>query len=221
MPPEKFRRQRQTRQLRRVAGGFTALAALALSACDRPAAQAGLRQKSDAKTANALLIVDSVLPTSEALRRFQAELSPVSRLEYSARNRNELIGRFIDAIEKSDTATLEWLLISKAEYAFLYFPSSVYSRKPYELPPDIAWLLSEENSRKGLTRLIRRLGGQSLGFGGYDCGAAATEGENEFWRSCHVTYVDATSGHSVTRRLFGAIMKRGDRYKFLSYANDF
>lgn len=84
--------------------------------------------------------------------------------------------------------------VSRAEYAFLHCPTSVYSSKPYELAPDIAWLLSEQGSLKGLTRVTRRLGGKSLGFRGYECGTAITDGENRFWRSCAVAYIDATSG---------------------------
>ncbi|HEU4748739.1 MAG TPA: hypothetical protein VFS56_09585, partial [Gemmatimonadaceae bacterium] len=92
---------------------------------------------------------------------------------------------------------------------------------PYELPPEIAWLLSDQGSRKGSTRLTRRLGGKPLGFRGYECGNPVTESKNRFWRGCRVTYIDPARGVPVTKALFGTIMERDGRYKFLSYANDF
>jgi hypothetical protein len=165
--------------------------------------------------------IDSILPPGEALRRFQADLTPVTELEAAPRGRDALVSKFIEALERADTAALEKLVLSKAEYGFLYFPTSVYSRKPYELPPDIAWLLNEQNGRKGSTRLLRRLSGHSLQFGGYKCGSPVREQGNVFWRGCGVKYVDPASSRPVTRRLFGTIMERGERYKFLSYANDF
>ena len=194
--------------------------AAAVWACERPV-QAESRPSSDAVSDAAPLLVDSILPSGEALRRFQAELPPITEFEGSAASRDDLVRSFIRALEKADTSMLRGLVVSKAEYGYLYFPSSVYSRKPYELPPEIAWLLGDQNNRKGFSRLTRRLGGKNLAFRGYECGAPATEGDNKFWRSCNVAYVDPVIGRDVTKKLFGAIMERGGRYKFLSYANDF
>ena len=175
----------------------------------------------DSAISPAAPIIDSILPAGETLRRFQSTLTPVSELSASIRSRDALVARFMSAIESGDSAALKRLLVSKDEYAFLYFPTSTYTRKPYELPPDIAWLLSEQNNLKGFVRLTRRLGGKSLGFRGYECGDPVTESENRFWRACRITYVDPTTGLHVTRALFGAIMERAGNYKFLSYANDF
>ena len=197
---------------------IAAVAALVAAGCDRPAVAGG---RSPADTPAASMKIDSILPPGEALRRFQAELTPVSDLGDAPRGRDALVTKFIKALERADTATLANLSLSKAEYGFLYFPTSVYSRKPYELPPDIAWLLNEQNGQKGAIRLLRRLGGHTLQFGGYTCGTPVREQDNVFWRDCAVKYVDPASSRQVTRKLFGTIMERGDRYKFLSYANDF
>ena len=195
-----------------------AVAALVAAGCDRPAV-AGGRSPADKPAVG--MKIDSILPPGEALRRFQAELTPVSALEDAPRGRDALVMKFIKALERADTAALENLVLSKAEYGFLYFPTSVYSRKPYELHPDIAWLLNDQNGQKGSIRLLRRLGGHALQFGGYTCGTPVSEQDNVFWRDCEVKYVDPASTRQVTRKLFGTIMERGDRYKFLSYANDF
>lgn len=196
-----------------------ALCGLAAVACERQAQARSARP--DSMTSAPAGIIDSILPPGEALRRFQANLAPVTELSASIRSRDTLVARFTSAIESGDSAALKSLLVSKDEYAFLYFPTSAYSRKPYELPPEIAWLLSEQNSIKGFTRLARRLGMKRLGLRGYECADPVTEGTNRFWRACRVTYIDPANGFPVTKALFGAIMERDGRYKFLSYANDF
>ena len=165
--------------------------------------------------------MDSVLAVAEALERFQRGLPHVSKLEGAAGSRDELVRHFMAALESGDSAELARLHVSRAEYAFLYYPTSVYARKPYELPPDIAWLLSEQNSRKGRDRIIRRFAGRRLALRGYECGPAVREGENRFWRSCRVEYTDPTGGQRATKRLFGPIIERGGSYKLLSYSNDF
>jgi hypothetical protein len=162
-----------------------------------------------------------VLPVAEALERFQRGLPRVSRLEDAAPSRDDLVRHFMAALESGDSAGLARLHVSRAEYAFLYYPTSVYTRKPYELSPDIAWLLSEQNSRKGRDRIIRRLAGKRLTLRGYECGPAVREGKNRFWRSCRVEYTDPTVGQRVTKRLFGPIIEREGSYKLLSYSNDF
>lgn len=197
---------------------IAAVAVLVAAGCDRPAV-AGGRLRAD--TPSAGMKIDSILPPGEALRRFQAELPVVTELRDAPRGRDTLVSKFMKALERADTTVLEELVLSKAEYGFLYFPSSVYSRKPYELSPDIAWLLNEQNGQKGATRSLRRLGGHALYFRGYTCGTPVTEQENVFWRDCQVKYVDPESSRQVTRKLFGTIMERGGRFKFLSYANDF
>lgn len=197
---------------------IVAVAALVAAGCDR-AAEAGARAEKAVVPPGT--IIDSILPPGESLRRFQSDLPVVTELADASRSRDKLVSDFIKALQRADTVALARLRVSKPEYAFLYFPSSVYSRKPYELPPDVAWLLSEQNSQKGAIRLLRRLSGRDLHFDGYACGTSAREQGNVFWRDCQVSYVDPASSVRVTRRLFGAIMQREGRYKFLSYANDF
>lgn len=197
---------------------IVAVAALVAAGCDR-AAEAGAREEKAVIPPGT--IIDSILPPGEALRRFQSELPAVTGLADAPRSRDKLVSEFIEALQRADTVALAKLRVSKPEYAFLYYPTSVYSRKPYELAPDIAWLLSEQNSQKGAIRLLRRLSGRDLRFDGYACGASEQEQQNTFWRDCQVSYLDPASSVRVGRRLFGAIMEREGRFKFLSYANDF
>lgn len=165
--------------------------------------------------------VDSILPMAEALRRFTADLPVVRGLDGGATSRDALVAAFVQAVERNDTAAIRRLHVSRAEYAYLYFPSSIYMNEPYRQPPATAWLLNAGNSDKGVSRVLRRLGGHELEWRGYSCSNEAREGDNSFFRSCTIDYRDPQEGTRVSRRLFGAIIERDSRYKFLSYANDF
>jgi hypothetical protein len=91
-------------------------------------------------------------------------------------------------------------------------------KPPYELPPDVAWLLLSAESGKGITAVLRRFGGQRLELQSVRCpGEALREGPNVVWRDCVVRY----RGEGDTERerpLFAAIIERRGRVKFFSYA---
>jgi hypothetical protein len=46
------------------------------------------------------------------------------------------------------------------------------------------------------------------------------EGPNTLWRNCHARRALAT-GDTILDDLFGTIVERSGRYKFVSYANKF
>lgn len=165
-------------------------------------------------------IVDRSMPIQDALREFQRNVRRVDTLSYAARDRNALVADFIHALERDDSTRLVQLFISKAEFAWLYFPTSLYMHKPYELPPEIAWLLTVADSEKGFKRLTDRLGGRQLAYAGVDCQRQERDSRHTYWRDCFIKYSHPAEGR-VQRRLFGSIMERDGKYKFLSYANDF
>jgi hypothetical protein len=164
-------------------------------------------------------IVDSILSIPEALVRFNAGLPETSALQGGVPTLDELTQRFTDALAKSDTAALREMVITRSEYGYLYFPTSVYASKPYELAPDIAWMLSSESSEKGLRRMLRRLGGQSLAIEGAECEKKQPEGENEIFSDCHVS-VRIAGAPAERRKLFQSVIRRGPVVKFLSYSGD-
>ena len=190
--------------------------AIPLAACERKEA----REPTNSSVA-ASGPVDSILPIEEALRRFRADLPSVDRLEGGASSRDALVRAFVRAVERNDTTTVRRLHVTKAEYAYLYFPTSIYMSEPYRQPPELAWLLAAQSSEKGIGRVLRRLGGRHIAFAGYDCTAETREGANAFWRSCTVDYLDPETGTRLARRLFGTIIARDGHFKFLTYANDF
>jgi hypothetical protein len=165
--------------------------------------------------------VDSIVPPAEALARFREGMAPVDTLAGGTPSRDSLIAAFTAAVQGSDTAAVRALVLSRAEYAYLYFPSLQRMNPGLNMQPEVMWLLHGQESEKGITRVLRRLGGGQARFGAYACeDAPQVEGENRYWHRCAL-HVAAADGDAATLQLFGSIVERGGRYKIVSYANDF
>jgi len=198
---------------------FAGAGLISLLACNRTdAPEQGTAPASPPAPGSA---IDSALTIEESLRRFREGLTVVTELGSSAPSRDSLVSLVTGLLDRSDSTGLMATLITRAEYAYLYYPTSVYATKPYELAPQIAWMLSIETSQKGRTRLVQRLGGKPLHITGYRCGEPLVEDMNRLWRDCAVTFTDPATSTTVTRKLFGAIIERNGRFKILSFANDF
>jgi hypothetical protein len=184
---------------------------LPLSACgDRSAAAAPPTQGATH--------VDSILPRAEALRRFQASARPIDSLTGGAASRDALVDAFVHAVETRDTAGLRRLSLDRDEFAFLYYPTAAQGLPPYDLAPDLLWFLLQTGSDKGLTRALASRGGRTLGFQSYRCDTVPSrEGANLLWGPCVVRHRQA--GAIVEERLFGLIVERDGRFKFVSYGN--
>ena len=166
-------------------------------------------------------VVDSILPVEEEIRRFKVahHTVPAGELANASASREALIARFIAALERSDTAALHALSLSDAEFIDLYYPTSIYSHPPYRQSPEITYLLLRQHGHKGLRRVVERFGGSPVGFQGYNCGAEPrSEGRNRFWDGC--TVGSSRREEPVPARLFGSIIERDGRFKFVTYAND-
>lgn len=163
---------------------------------------------------------DSLLPREAALERFRAGLAPVESLAPVGAHRDSLVRRFVRAVEAADTAALGELLLSPAEFAWLYYPSSPQGRPPYDLTADLMWDLLSRQSERGALRLLRLAGGRPLGFIGYECPVEPQpEGSNRIWGPCTITRLRGP-GDTVTSRLTGPILERDGRFKFVSLTND-
>ena len=129
--------------------GAAAIAALA--ACGSPDARADLPESGR--------VVDSILPREEALRRFREGLAPVDSLAGGAGSRDELVAAFVRAIAAADTAAIARMAVSRAEFAYLYYPTAVEGKPPYDLEPGLMWFTlyerSNEGARNGLDALRR------------------------------------------------------------------
>jgi hypothetical protein len=177
---------------------------------------------SAARTTAPARVVDSVRSLEEDLRRFRAGLPEApERLSGGAESREELVRRFIDAVARSDSGSLAAMALTRAEFAYLVYPSSPYTGPPYRQSPEIVWLLLRAEHDKGFTRLIRRVGGQQVAYLGHRCEPEPLrEGENRLWRGCRVR-VRIGAEAPRERQLFGVIVERHGHFKFASYRTDF
>jgi hypothetical protein len=177
--------------------------------------------RSDARAApaSARRVVDSALPREEALRRFREKLPRVDSLAGGAKSRDALVSAYLHALAAADTAALVRLAVSRAEFAWLYYPTTPMGKPPYDLEPGLMWFLHAERSDRGLTKALQLYGGKPVSLVDYDCGDKAShEGENIVYGPCTVRWRTA-EGDTVAVRLFNQILERDKRFKILSYGN--
>lgn len=161
---------------------------------------------------------DENVPPEEALRRFRDGLERPTRLEGGTPSRDALVHAFVAAVEAADTAALRRLLVSRAEYAWLVYPASPLSRPPYYQPIARAWRAAMEPSDAAIGALMREFGGRPMGFASYNCPRPpVVEAGNRAFSGC-ITHLRLGTG-TTPRRLFGPILERDGRFKFLSFAN--
>ena len=162
------------------------------------------------------VVVDSAIARDEALRRFRAGLPRIDSLLGGAESREALVRRFVKALENSDTAAFRDLVLTRQEFAWLYYPTNAQGLPPYELAPDLFWFMLETRSRRGIVHALAERSGQPLGYLRTDCDSVPSiEGDNRVWGPCTITRRD-----SLVERLFGPIIERHGRFKFVSYANN-
>lgn len=206
---------------------LTALIALAVSAACTGTESAVASASASERRAEAVhapgYVVDSALPPAELLRRFRVGLDSVARFDNGAAStRDALVQRFARALTRHDTSALRALALSRAEFAYLYYPGTQYVRPPYLIAPDVLWQLMHARSESGMKRLVARVGDAGVRIQGAVCERApAVEGRNRLLRECVVRVRRAGADSVERRRLFGTIVERDGRYKFVSYANDF
>jgi len=164
------------------------------------------------------LVVDSILPRDEALARFRRSLPEVARLQGGAPSASALVERFVAALARSDTAALRDLLLTRAEFAWLYFPTNPQGLPPYSLAPGLMWDMLTLEGGKGLRRALAEFGGRRLAYQGHSCDPAPSrQGRNAVTGPC---VVDLTrDGDALALRLFGLLIERDGVHKFVSYAN--
>ncbi len=201
---------------------LSVLLLLPLAACgESPRTAAGAPAAPQAPVVQPAAYVDSARTIAEDLRRFREGLEPVAALRGGAATRDALVRGFVAAVEAQDTATAIRMVMDRREFAYLYYPHTPLVAPPQEMSPQLAWFLMLRSSEKGITRVFRRLGGRPLGYRGHACDPQpAVQGPNRVWSRCTVRHV-AEEGDTASLALFGGILERGGRFKFVSYANEF
>jgi hypothetical protein len=185
---------------------FATAASLLAAACGdgQPPEQAG--------------VVDSTLPIPVLLDRFRAGLDRPVELSGGAGSLDELVARFARAVEAADSAAFRDLALTRAEFAWLYYPALPEAAPPYELDPGLMWFMIEGNSGRGLYALLEAVGGRPLGMVSYSCESERHHGPLTLWGPCLVRRVQ-NGADTVTESLFGPVVSRDGRFKFVSYAN--
>ncbi len=177
------------------------------------------REAKSTESTGAASTVDSVIPREEALRRFRDGIAPVEHLQGGESSREKLIAAYVGALEIRDTATVARLAISRAEFAWLYYPTTPQGLPPYDVEPALLWFLVHSRSDKGARRALSVYGGHEMKLLGHDCGqSGAREGDNTIWGPCTVRWI-GDGGDTVSTQLLGQIIQRGPQYKVLSYSN--
>lgn len=166
-------------------------------------------------------VIDSILPIDEQVRRFRAGLSEVSRFSGGATSRRALVDSILAGLARHDTTALRRLTITRAEYAWLVYPSSPFAVPPMQQPPQLSWYLESSPSEVGFARLVTRLGGRAWRASETRCpGTEVREGSNTIVSGCVVRVRD-NDGGPRDLRLFGPLIEREGRWKVLSWANAF
>lgn len=154
-----------------------------------------------------------------ALALFRVGLEPILELENAQPSIDATVVRFANMLEQKDTATMRAMVMSRREYAYLYYPTSPYTRAPTKQEPGLNWFLHVVASQKGAARLLERYGGKPVRIVRNVCTRPPRiEGENRMWDDCVQTLV-ANSDTTIIR-LFGGILERNGRFKIFSYSND-
>jgi hypothetical protein len=194
------------------------VAGVTVAACDSESPQA----EAAAIEARPRGTVDSIFPVEEEMRRFRAVLGPdPGKLAGGAGSLDSLVGRFQRALVDADTAAFADMLMTRDEFAWLYYPTTIFTRPPYELGPGLVWFQIENGSSRGLGRLLERLAGHPLDLRGHDCiPAPLAQGSNRVWEECTVSFTMPGEGPREMA-LFGSILERDGIFKFISYTNGF
>lgn len=176
-------------------------------------------QQTPAAAQETATVVDSAIPREVALARFRACCARVTSLSGGEPSRDELVRRFVHALETKDTGAFREMLLTRGEFAWLYYETNPQSLPPYRLSPSLMWFLLEGNGGKGLGRAVDEYGGRPLGFIDYRCDEQSSkQGENTVSGPCAVRRVEP-QGDTVQVRLFGLVLERGGRWKFVDYSN--
>jgi hypothetical protein len=156
-----------------------------------------------------------------ALKLFRRDLEPLSELEHADTSLEASVARLFRSVEHHDTSTLRDIVMSRREFAYLYYPTSAYSRPPMKQEPGLVWFLHLQHSEKGVTRLVNRYGGTSLVWRNHCAAPPKAEGDNRLWFDCVQRIIESGGRDTTVVRLFGGVYERNGRFKIFSFSNDF
>lgn len=189
---------------------------------DTAAGDAGDRAAARAPARRVPTHIDSIFTPEEQLRRFREGLPAADALSGASGDLQGLGERFAAAVLAADTADLRRMEVSRAEFAYLYFPFSRFARPPMRQDPALTWFLIRQNGEKGITRVLRRFGGRpdAFEYRGLECPEPPEiEGANRLHRGCRLR-IRWPDGAEESVVWFGSVLERDARFKLVSFAND-
>jgi hypothetical protein len=163
-------------------------------------------------------IVDSVFPMPEMMRRFRDGLPEVTALVGAPTSRQALVEAFVTALATRDVPTLGRLTLSRAEFAWLYYPATSDYTRPNGLPPTLRWNQLTLASEKGIGRALDRMG-PGLTLEQLDCpNPPVSMGPAVLHVECMVR-IRMSDKSLFTGQLFGPILEYAGGFKFTGYTN--
>jgi hypothetical protein len=191
------------------------------SAAARHAAEEAANRRRVDSLAKTGATIDSILAIAEHVRRFRATLGGdrPDTLRHAAPSREAVAARWLAAATANDTTALRRLVVDRAEFLELYYPSTPLAAPPYEMPPELLWSQLLLNSEDGGTKVLRVLGGHRTRLVSLRCpDTPRREGPNVLHQDCLVTLeVDGRIGREA--RAFGTILERDGRFKLLGLSS--
>ncbi|MBC8088397.1 MAG: hypothetical protein H7Z40_14100 [Phycisphaerae bacterium] len=154
------------------------------------------------------------------IERFRKGVPEVTELSGNFRSRDALVAEYVKLLEARDTTQLAALALTKAEFAWLYYPSNPMGKPPYDLSPGLMYFQFDGNSRKGLAHALEDRGGQPLNVVGFSCSTKESQGDNTIFLQCRFKRLQAP-GDTLSELLFGGIIERHGRFKIINFANKF
>ena len=164
-------------------------------------------------------VIDSVFPPEEALRRFQAEAGGAApnALTDGAPSVDALLRRYWATLVRGDSMALQPLVVSKPEFAYLYFPES--SEPATGMQPHVSWLLLSNNSGRGLARALARAAGADSTLVGTTCSdRLIPAGRNTIHGPCGIVQRGETKRDTIW--LTTHVVERDGVFKLMSFANE-
>lgn len=164
-------------------------------------------------------VIDSVFTPEENMRRFRADLAAPAndRLSGGATSRDALVRQYWTLLVAGDTLAMTPLIVSRAEYAYLYFPESIEGASG--MPPAVGWELIVRQSGRGLTRaLFQARRGPATVLRTVCSDAPRTMGKNTLYGPCGV--VIRRDGTEETLWIVKSLVERDGIHKMLGLQND-
>ena len=123
----------------------------------------------------------------------------------------------VDALNRGDVDGLHRLRVNQDEYLSWIWRAFPASRPPYNFTTDFAWSNLNKKCVLGANSWIEQYGSQNLAFVDIEFDRPTEEYKGFKLLRGTVLTVQNANGKKVELRILGSVVKKGNRYKLLSY----